>query len=333
MRFTFPLPFASAMKLPDRVAFSFSGFDVYWSGILLSAGIILTIFLAQAESKRKKLPQDTAVDLCLIGIPLGVIFARLGYVFLNFKYYSANPLNILHFWDGGLSVYGAIIGVLLGIVIYSLAKKLRFFALTDLLLPGLLVTQAFALWGNFFEQTGYGAEITNPGLQWFPFAVLIENPDTICAAVFFYEFIWCALVFTALWFFARKRARRDGAVTLWYLLLYPIGHIGFEFLRSGGDYLFGSVRLSQVVCAVLALFALIMLILRAKKPVPAEAAAEECAEATEGEPEAVPESKAETGSEQQTESADEPSAEQKAETPAAPADEKPDADDESNKEA
>lgn len=268
MRFSYPLPFATAMKLPGRVAFSFSGFDVYWSGLLLASGILLAILLAQFESKRKKLPPDTAVDLCLIGIPVGIVFARLAYVLLNLSAYAANPLSVLYFWDGGLSVYGAILGVLLGIAVYSLKKKLRFFALTDLLFPGLLVVQGLALWGNFFEQTSYGAQIANESLQWFPFAVLIQKTDTIHAAVFFYEFVWCVLVFALLWFVIRKRAKRDGAVSFWYLLLYPLGHIAFEFLRQGGSFLFGSIRLSQVICAALALFALVALLIRARKPAP-----------------------------------------------------------------
>ncbi|MEN6339640.1 MAG: prolipoprotein diacylglyceryl transferase [Clostridiaceae bacterium] len=279
-------PFASAMKLPSRVAFSVAGFDIYWSGLLLAVGIIAAILLAQAETKRKKLPDDTAVDLCLIGIPLGVICARLAYVFLHFSYYKADPLMMLYFWDGGLSVYGAVAGVLAGIVVYSLAKKLKFFALTDLLAPGLLLAQGFALWGNFFDQTNYGAEVTSSALGWFPFAVLIEKTDTIHYAVFFYEFVWCALIFAALWFIVRKRARRDGAMTLWYVLLYGAGHFALEFLRQGSEYVFLNINFSQLLCASLALAALLMLIIRAKKPVPAIAA--EPAPETDSTPEDQP---------------------------------------------
>jgi len=267
-------PFASAMKIPGPVAFSFSGYEVYWAGILLAAGVVLAILLAQYEVNRKKLPPDTAVDLCLIGIPLGVLGARLFYVFTNLGLFKGDLVRILYFWDGGLSIYGALIGVFVGILIYALSKKLRFFTLTDLLAPGLLLTQALALWGDFFEQRGFGPEITSPALQWFPFAVLIEETDTIHAAVFFYEFVWCLLVFAALWFFVRLRAKRDGGVTLWYLLLYPAGHVALSFLRQDDGTLFGSTLAMQIVFAALAVFALVLLIVRAKKPAPQPEAAE-----------------------------------------------------------
>lgn len=261
-------PFASAMKIPGPIAFSFSGYEVYWSGILLAAGIILAILLAQYEVRRKKLPPDTAVDLCLIGIPLGVLGARLFYVFTNFALFKDDLVRILYFWDGGLSVYGALIGALIGIVIYALAKKLRFFMLTDLLAPGLLLAQAFALWSDFFEQTGFGPEITSPGLEWFPFAVLIEETDTIHAAVFFYEFVWCVLVFAALWLLVRKRAKRDGCVTLWYLLLYSGGHIALSFLRQSDSALFHSTLASRLIYAAFIVLALALLIIRATRPMP-----------------------------------------------------------------
>jgi phosphatidylglycerol:prolipoprotein diacylglycerol transferase len=184
MHLLFSLPFASAMKLPGPIAFSFSGYAVYWSGIFLAIGVILAIFLAQYEAKRRNLPPDTAVDLCLIGIPLGIVGARLFYVFTNFPLFQNDLLRILYFWDGGLSFYGAFIGILVGIALYSRKKSLRFFELTDLLAPGLLLTQALALWSDFSEQTGFGPAVTAPSLQWFPFAVLIEESNSIHAAVF-----------------------------------------------------------------------------------------------------------------------------------------------------
>lgn len=315
-------PFASAMKLPSRVAFSVSGFDIYWSGLLLAVGIILAILLAQVESKRKKLPADTAVDLCLIGIPMGVVFARLAYVLLHFSYYKASPLSMLYFWDGGLSVYGAIAGVLIGIVIYALSKKLKFFSLTDLLAPGLLLAQAFALWGNFFDQVGYGPEVKSASLEWFPFSVLIEKTDTIHYAVFFYGFVWCALVFAALWLIVRKRAKREGAVTLWYILLFSIGQFALEFLLQSTETVFWVIRISQLVYGVLAIAALLLLILRSGQE-PALEVAEassskqadqpEQAEQPEQAAEPEPQAKAEPAAEEPAK-ADEPPA-QNNETP------------------
>jgi hypothetical protein len=103
-------------------------------------------------------------------------------------------------------------------------------------------------------------------MQWFPFAVLIEATDTIHAAVFFYEFVWCLLVFAALWFLLRKRMTRDGGVTIWYLLLYPAGHIAAVLLRQNTSYLFGGARTTVLINAVLIVFAVAVLVVRARKP-------------------------------------------------------------------
>jgi len=269
MHFSLLSPFLSTMRLPDSVAFSVGGLDIYWAGLFLSVGVIATILIAQYEADKKGLPADTAVDLCIIGIPLGVVFARIAYVLIHLSYYKADPVSALYFWDGGLSLYGAYAGVLLGVALYSLKKKLGFLRLTDLLVPGVLITQALSHWGDFFDQIGYGTQVVSRRLQWFPFAVRIENPDSIRYAVFFYEFVFCALLFAAIWLIVRKKAKRDGAATLWYLLIYPLVHGTFEMLRVDGTAQYGTFGALQIVCATLSVLALVLLILRARRPVPA----------------------------------------------------------------
>ena len=138
-------------------------------------------------------------------------------------------------------------------------------------------------------------------------------------------------------FFVRKRARRDGAVTFWYLLLYSLGHIAFESLRSGGTYLFGSVRLSQAVCAALAAFALVMLLVRARNPLTASAPQEASADVEKDEP-TKPQTDAtaaesEPGAENDAKPIAEESAAQENDTPAEPAGETSGAAGESTKEA
>ena len=129
------------MTNPDRVAFTLFGRDIYWYGVLMALGILVATLLASRESKRKKLPQDTILDLCLIVIPCGVVGARLYYVLFELERYLANPISILYIWEGGLAIYGAVIGGLLGAVIYAKKKKLRFLKLADCIAPGLVLAQ------------------------------------------------------------------------------------------------------------------------------------------------------------------------------------------------
>lgn len=252
----------SPMRLPERVAFSVLGVDVYWYGVFLAVGILAAIVLAHAEARRLRLDKDTAIDICLLGIPLGIISARLGYVISYFPYFKGDPISILYVWDGGLSAYGAAAGVLLGLLIYSLVKRVPILRLTDMIVPGLVFAQGVACWGDFFNQQGYGPEVTSGALQWFPFAVLIEKSDTIHYAVFFYEFLWCAFVFAVLWFILRKRDLRVGTVTLWYALLYSLGHAAFSLLRVDSDPVVWKLGLPALAFAALFLLALALLIVR-----------------------------------------------------------------------
>ena len=265
-------PLYAEMHLPDRVAFRLGGLEVYWFGIFLAAGILVAILLAQFEVKRRKLPEDTAIDICLVTIPTGIIGARIAHVLMFRSSYFAAPATILQLWDGGLNVYGAIIAALIGLAVYARAKKQPLFRLTDLIVPGLAFAQGLAMWGDFFNQEGYGAVVENAAHKWFPLAVYIERSESIRYAVFFYEFVWCMLLFVLLWFILRKRAKRSGTLTLWYTLLYAFGHALFTFFRADKTYLYGNIPTASAVCAVFFITSLVFLLIRtiqAKKAAPA----------------------------------------------------------------
>lgn len=268
MQFFGPASVLSAMRLPSQKAFAIGSVDVYWQGILLAAAIIAMILLTQLEAKRKRLPDDTTADLCLALIPCGLIGARIWYVLANYGLYANSFLEVFRFWDGGLALYGAVIFAALGLFVYSLKKKTSFPRLLDTLTPGLMLAMGIQMWGDFFNQTGFGPEITVESRMWFPFAVLIERTDTIHYAAFFYEFIWCILIFAFVWFFLRTRAKRDGAVFLWSILLYCAGHAAFNGLR-GERAVFGPLGTVQLICILFALGAGLLLLLQSKKPLPA----------------------------------------------------------------
>ncbi len=254
----------AAMQNPDRIAFSIGDLTVYWYGILMALGIIVAVILASVEVRRKKLPNDTAVDLCLVTIPLGIIGARLYYVFFNFSLYQANPISILYIWEGGLAIYGAVLGGVLGISIYALAKKIRLLKLFDVCAPGLVLAQAIGRWGNFFNQEAYGPLVENPAHQWFPLSVLIDSTGEIHYATFFYESMWCLITFLVLWFFLRKRVKHDGDIFLWYALLYSFERMLVEGLRTDSLYIGATdIRVSQLLSAALFLCIGIFFVVRA----------------------------------------------------------------------
>lgn len=262
---------------PDRVAFTLFGRDIYWYGVLMAVGIIIAVLLAMREGKRKKLPQDTIIDLCLVIIPFGIVGARLYYVLFEIENYISNPISILYIWEGGLAIYGAVIFGLIGALIYAKKKKIRFLRLVDCIAPGLVLAQAIGRWGNFFNQEAFGNPVTNEALLWFPMAVRIDGihyfNGELCAnpyhlATFFYESLWCVLIFIVLWTL-RKKFKHDGDSFLLYGLLYSFERAIVEGLRGDSLYLIqpdaaglGGVRVSQLLSAVAFMVLLAFFIVR-----------------------------------------------------------------------
>ena len=254
------------MNNPSRVAFTLFGRDVYWYGVLMALGILIGVWLTLREGKRKKLTEDDILDMCLVIIPSGVVGARLYYVIFEWASYASNPIRALYIWEGGLAIYGAVIGGLIGMFIYSRVKKIRFLKLADCIAPGLVLAQAIGRWGNFFNQEAFGLPINNGELMWFPFAVYIEGYHTFngqpCSnpyhmATFFYESVWCLIVFIILWS-CRKKFKHDGDAILSYAALYGLERMFVERLRGDSLYIIkpggsiaAGVRVSEMLSFIL----------------------------------------------------------------------------------
>lgn len=237
--------------------------NVPWYSVLIVLGIIAAVFLAEREEKRLKLPPDTAIDLALVVVPCGIVGARLYYVAMSWQTFMADPLSILYVWEGGVAIYGGVIGGALGVMVYAKRKKLPCLRLMDALIPGVLLAQAIGRWGNYFNMEAYGPVILNPLFQFFPAGVLIPSAGgyTWHMATFFYESLWNFGGFCALWAL-RRRQTKDGNTLLWYMLIYGSGRFIIEQLREDSLYLAG-FRVSQWLSLILCCAAALILISRA----------------------------------------------------------------------
>lgn len=269
--------------LIDGSRFGLDWLKIYWYGALIAVGIVLAYILASHEAKRRGFKKDTVIDMCLIAVPLGAVCARLYYVIFSWEEYF-NPsmtlgeslLAAIDVRGGGLAIYGAVIGGLLGVFIYSRVKKAYFFSHCDLAIPGLVLAQAIGRWGNFFNQEAYGRLVADWFPRYWPLAVSIDDCRMPCCAdladrtgnihyaTFFYESCWCLLIFVVLWFFLRKRAKHRGDITLTYLMLYGFGRMFIEGLRTD-SLMLGPVRVSQALSALLFVGILTFFIVRAVK--------------------------------------------------------------------
>lgn len=232
-----------------------------WYTLLIISGILTALLLCSQEEKRLHLPEDTVVDLSFWVLPLGILGARLYYVLFAWEAFAHDPLSVLYIWQGGLAIYGGVIGGALAILLFARWKKMNPLILTDMVVPTLALAQAIGRWGNYFNMEAYGAPITDPAWQFFPAGVLIPTAEGYVwhMATFFYESMWNLIVFCILWFVIRKRKRRNGVVTLWYALLYGTGRFFIEGLRTD-SLMSGSLRVSQLLSLALVLSAAAILI-------------------------------------------------------------------------
>ncbi len=224
-----------------------------WYSVLIISGILAAMALCFREEKRRQLPPDTLLDLALWAVPAGIVGARLYYVIFAWELFRDDLPSILYVWQGGLAIYGGIIGGLIAVLVFARKRRLSPLLLTDIIVPGLALAQAIGRWGNYFNMEAYGREITNAAWQFFPAGVQIPTGDGYVwhMATFFYESMWNFATFLLLWFAVRKRSSRNGTVTLWYFLLYGAGRFLIEGLRTD-SLMLGPIRFSQLLSLLLA---------------------------------------------------------------------------------
>lgn len=221
-------------------------------GLLIACAILLGAILCQREARRRGLPPDTGIDMILWAVPLAVICARIYYVVFRWELYAADPVSALYFWQGGLAIYGAVIGGFIGLWLLSRKNRLSFYTLLDIAAPLVILGQAIGRWGNFFNGEAYGALIADPAWQFFPVAVFADGAWRMAA--FFYESCWDLAGFLFLWLY-RRRARQPGDVFWRYLLWYGAGRVVIEGLRAD-SLMLGPIRVSQALSAILCLVSL-----------------------------------------------------------------------------
>ena len=244
----------------DRIAF----FGISWYAILIVAAILIGLAFCTREARRLHMPQDTIIDFLLYAIPLSIICARIYYVIFRFNMYSEDLLAIFNIREGGLAIFGGIIGGLIAARITARRHQVPLQTILDIVSPALVLGQAIGRWGNYINMEAYGLRISEEYLQFFPFAVEIPVGDIWYwhMATFFYEFCWDVLVFAFL-LLIRHHKRRCGDVFCWYLLLYCAGRTVIEGLRNDSlTFISEFVRISQVLSAIAAFGVVLYFFLR-----------------------------------------------------------------------
>ena len=237
--------------------FGIEGFNIAWYGIIIGCGMLLACLLAAWRAKRAGYKTDLILDFVLWAIPISVICARLYYVIFEWDYYSQDLSKILAFREGGLAIYGGVIGGILTAIIFCRIQKFPLLRLMDFAMPSLILGQAIGRWGNFVNQEAFGNLITDLNLQFFPYGVYIERLGEWHQATFFYESMWNLAVFIIMMLVARK-VKKAGWMTAIYFIGYGLGRFFIEGLRTDSLYLVPGIRVSQLVSLILIAAGIIM---------------------------------------------------------------------------
>ena len=246
---------------PPR-SFQLGPLTIHFYGAIIALGLVLAVLYASRRSREFGIKEDDLLDGVLWVTPFAILCARAYYCLFSWEQYAANPIKVLYIWEGGLAIYGGVIGAVMGVLVFCHVKKIRTATILDLVLLGFLIGQSLGRWGNFFNREAFGAE-TDTFLR-MGLMNRYTGEVTYYHPTFLYESVWNAAGFLLLHLLSKKR-KYDGQIALGYAAWYGLGRTFIEGLRTDSLY-WGPFRVSQLLAAVSCLAAVAVLIWQMFRP-------------------------------------------------------------------
>lgn len=269
---------------------SIGDFPIMFYGIIIAAGFLAGLFIAQKEAKRTGQNPEIYMDYLICMMIPAIIGARVYYVIFSWDYYSKNPLEIINLRHGGLGIVGGVAAAIVVLLIFAKVRGQKAALMLDTMTMSLLVGQIMGRWGNFFNREAFGgytdsllamqipvgyfaqngrlAEIQNAGLMDHLVNLDVGGQTISYIQVhptFLYEGLWNCLVLLVL-FLYRKHKKFDGELLCIYLMGYGIGRFFIEGLRVDqlqiGDT---GIAATQVVCILVFVGSLVAMLIRRRK--------------------------------------------------------------------
>lgn len=251
----------------DPVAFSIGSKDIYWYALIILTGFFAGGAFVYFTAEKRGLKKDAVWDIALFGFIAGIIGARIYYILFALDEFK-NFWDIFKIWNGGLAIYGGIIGAIISTAIYCKVKKINFLNAVDVCCPGLFIGQAIGRFGNFVNAEVYGLETD------LPWGMSINGSPTV-HPVFIYESLWNILGFIILVIFRDKKTA-NGQIFCFYIFWYSLGRLFLEGMRNTEYILYlipGVLGISQAVAAlgiIAGIIGFIIFTKKAKAGIPAE---------------------------------------------------------------
>lgn len=249
-----------------EIPFGGDTITIKFYGLIIAFGFILAALFGGRKAYVWKMSLDHMVDVLIYGIIGAVIGARLYYVVFQWDYYKNHLSSIFRIWEGGLAIYGGIIGGIIAAYFVCRKTGLPFLKLLDLIGMALPIGQGIGRWGNFTNQEAFGVNTTsifgmtsdkivdyiNSHQQEFAQNGIEMNPDLPVHPTFLYESVWCLLGFVVLFIVCQKFHKFDGQLILGYGIIYGLERTVVEGLRIDSLYIGNTgLRVSQLVSLAL----------------------------------------------------------------------------------
>lgn len=281
----------------DPIVFSIGSLPVHWYGLILGLGALAGLYLVIREGKRYGIPQEFFMDMLILGLPSAIIGARIYFVAFKWEDYKDNFMDVFKIWNGGIAIYGALIGAIICAIIYFRYKGYPFWRVVDICAPGLLAGQMIGRWGNFVNQEAYGGIVEKSFLR-----DKLHLPDfifnqmyidgTFHHPTFLYESLWSLLGIALLMVLRRQKFVRAGEIFLSYFIWYSVGRFFIEAMRTDSlafegssglasfmnglwtpmtwfgfeqgylDPAYGNIRSSQLFALLIILLAIVLIVFR-----------------------------------------------------------------------
>ncbi len=251
--------------------FNLFGLEIAFYGLIIAIGVAAGIKIAEHDAKVTGLDPDTIWDFAIYAVIFSMIGARLYYVVFKWDAYKDNLLEILNIRNGGMAIYGAVIGAFVTLFVYGKLKKKNPFQIGDSSVMGLILGQAIGRWGNFTNREVFGEYTDSLFAMRLPIEAVRSRDispsiaEHITAGInyiqvhptFLYESVWNFLILILMIFY-RKHKKFHGEICLLYFAGYGLGRFVIEGIRTDTLFIPGTtIPVSQVLSLVMVVFAVV----------------------------------------------------------------------------
>lgn len=237
----------------DKIIVSFGSLHFTWYAAFILLGAFIAYALVTRTMKKWGYSPEVVDDYFIPVLFIGILGARLYYVLFEWSYYASHPAEIFAIWNGGLAIHGGLIAGAIFTYFYCKTKKISILRFMDVVLPGVMLAQAFGRWGNFMNQEAFGPVVPESYFDHFP--LFIKEKMFVGGAyhepTFLYESAANLIGFFFIVFIFRKYFyRRHGDCGFMYMVWYGIVRFYIEGLRTD-SLMLGPLRIAQCVSLVL----------------------------------------------------------------------------------